>query len=410
MDTFILTYSILFLALFIESIHSRYSRVAEHIRTRKRPDKELTEEEFKLVFHRSSTEEIDYDFVNLTTEITEIERKVLFTIDDKDYHLKLTRASSSVIPSGTLIRSAILWTDNQTHFHDEDSTDEHWGSSHIYEDLDKMATFLLRDDDDFTRYDGVFGGGKDMKVVGSLPARLVNIYGANYHFIYYANGSVSDVILNGAKQVVGSANTQAGLNNFYPKLLVLVDYTLFKILNKSYEETIRYLAIFWNAVDMKFKKFETPKINIIITGIIVPKNEGALKHVYDARIKSDMQKVNATKIITNSEHFFGANFSTESYFDNYDATFTMASLNDLEGQTGLAYIGAICKNNHNNAYVKDSGVFSGVLAAAHELGHLLASDHDEDVGCPGEINYNTRLTGTIMAEYRNNNVSKFIWS
>uniref|UniRef100_B5AJT4 Venom metalloproteinase 3 n=1 Tax=Eulophus pennicornis TaxID=108749 RepID=VMP03_EULPE len=382
----------------------QYSESQESGHNRNAPDKELTTEEFQLIFHQSQTVDIEYDFINITTEMIETERKVSFTIDGKEYHLSLTPAASqSVLPYGTKIKSAIWWTDNDTHIHEEDYSDERWDSRAIYENLEIMATILVRTENGTSYYDGVFGEGIAMKVVRSLPGRLMNIYGANYHFVYDSNGSVYDVVLNGQDEPAVPADM--AVNNFYPKLLVLVDYSLFKIFNENFEETVKYLTIFWNAVNLRFRPVQHPKVNIIITGIVIAKNEAAFQHVYRARYSKNSKLVHTGRVIDNGRYFFGTNF--DPYYDNYDASFTMASMDDPTGKGGATVIGGICSSSNNIAYIRDVGSYSGVKVATHELGHLLNGQHDSDTTCSEKINDNIY---TIMAKQGSTKASKFVWS
>ena len=46
---------------------------------------------------------------------------------------------------------------------------------------------------------------------------------------------------------------------------------IFRKLGKDVQETIKYVATFWNAVNLKYSKVESPKIKVIITGLIIAK-------------------------------------------------------------------------------------------------------------------------------------------
>lgn len=45
----------------------------------------------------------------------------------------------------------------------------------------------------------------------------------------------------------------------------------FRSFGQDISETIKYVATFWNAVNLKFSKLANPKIKILITGIIIAK-------------------------------------------------------------------------------------------------------------------------------------------
>nr|B5AJT2.1 RecName: Full=Venom metalloproteinase 1; Short=EpMP1; Flags: Precursor [Eulophus pennicornis]ACF60597.1 metalloproteinase 1 [Eulophus pennicornis] len=405
MDLFILTRFILFLSFFMKSIHCQYSESQESGHNRNAPDKELTTEEFQLIFHQSQTVDIEYDFINITTEMIETERKVSFTIDGKEYHLSLTPAASqSVLPYGTKIKSAIWWTDNDTHIHEEDYSDERWDSRAIYENLEIMATILVRTENGTSYYDGVFVKYSN-EGVRSLPGRLMNIYGANYHFVYDSNGSVYDVVLNGQDEPAVPADMASKII-FYSetpctcRLLIIQD-----LLMKTSRRLSSISTIFWNAVNLRFRPVQHPKVNIIITGIVIAKNEAAFQHVYRARYSKNSKLVHTGRVIDNGRYFFGTNF--DPYYDNYDASFTMASMDDPTGKGGATVIGGICSSSNNIAYIRDVGSYSGVKVATHELGHLLNGQHDSDTTCSEKINDNIY---TIMAKQGSTKASKFVWS
>lgn len=45
----------------------------------------------------------------------------------------------------------------------------------------------------------------------------------------------------------------------------------FRTLGQDIAETFRYLATFWNAVNLKYIGFSYPEVKILITGIIIAK-------------------------------------------------------------------------------------------------------------------------------------------
>ena len=41
--------------------------------------------------------------------------------------------------------------------------------------------------------------------------------------------------------------------------------------NEDITETIKYVATFWNAVNLEYSKLKSPPVKIVITGVIISK-------------------------------------------------------------------------------------------------------------------------------------------
>lgn len=46
---------------------------------------------------------------------------------------------------------------------------------------------------------------------------------------------------------------------------------VFRALGEDVDETLKYVATFWNAVNLKYQELTSPKIKIKVTGIIIEK-------------------------------------------------------------------------------------------------------------------------------------------
>ncbi|XP_058804277.1 venom metalloproteinase 3-like [Phymastichus coffea] len=77
---------------------------------------------------------------------------------------------------------------------------------------------------------------------------------------------------------------------------------------------------------------------------------------------------------------------------------------------GSAYRGRICGSSYNTGFVRDNSNFNGLLAATHELGHLLNLPHDGQSNAKGCVSYQAdKRAASIMAPY-DLAVDKYYWS
>ena len=65
----------------------------------------------------------------------------------------------------------------------------------------------------------------------------------------------------------------------HPEILVVVDYHLFKKLNLDKSATKKYIISFFNAVNLRFKTFLTPKIELTIAGIVIGSYKSSLPFI-----------------------------------------------------------------------------------------------------------------------------------
>ncbi|XP_008547413.1 A disintegrin and metalloproteinase with thrombospondin motifs 5 [Microplitis demolitor] len=177
----------------------------------------------------------------------------------------------------------------------------------------------------------------------------------------------------------------------YPQILVIVDYSLYKKLDKSLWKMIPYLLAFWNGVDMRFRSLNRPRVRLNIAKILIAENRRALTYIksnlYDRRILYAYRSINNKK-----RWLYGQKNVVP--LDSYDIAITMTSYkillppykNDFENSAEIKGIssGNACKVDHrlrhskNIAIVNDLGAYDGIMAAAHEIGHLLGAYHDND--------------------------------
>ncbi|XP_016841558.1 venom metalloproteinase 3-like [Nasonia vitripennis] len=296
----------------------------------------------------------------------------------------------------------------------------------FYVDNKNKAVILVRYDHEKNTmlYDGVFGEGSARRIIHSLSenskVRSKRANDLNYNHIVYALLEVDELAdsVFDTQQIVIERNgvlldkLDVPLDTLYPKLLVVVDYHLFKLLGKDVTRTVRYVATFWNIVDQKYERLETPKVQVIVTGIVIVEDEKALNFIY--RSRNETEKADIDQLMEYSRLYFSQDFVNDTSFKNYDAAILMTGLkmNLIEGFfeiSGLAAkLGGICSRQYNVAIVTDSGAYRNTLIAIHELGHLLNLSHDFADECNGISYLFGSLKTTVMSSPTNG--SEIFWS
>ena len=80
----------------------------------------------------------------------------------------------------------------------------------------------------------------------------------------------------------------------HPEILVVVDYPLFKILGFSVSKARKYIISYFNAVNMRFKTFSQPRIELHIAGIVFSKSKSSLPFISSNLLEADMLDAPAT--------------------------------------------------------------------------------------------------------------------
>ncbi|XP_077255769.1 A disintegrin and metalloproteinase with thrombospondin motifs like [Temnothorax americanus] len=173
----------------------------------------------------------------------------------------------------------------------------------------------------------------------------------------------------------------------YPQIIIVADYTMYRLLGENIEQAIKYLVSFWNGVDLRYRLLTTPKIRLNIAGIIISTDNNAIPYLEDSRI--EVSSVDADRALRGMADYF----YRESRFptDFYDMAIAMTHLDMCNMLTddfcdtstlGYAYVAGACDRNATKqsseavGIVEDNGGFSGIIPTAHELGHLIGARHD----------------------------------
>ena len=203
-------------------------------------------------------------------------------------------------------------------------------------------------------------------------------------------------------------------DDLYPEVLVIVDYDTYAVHNYDAATAKRYIMSFMNAIDLRYKQVSFPKITIKVAGIVISKSKEATPYLENNLVEGIyLDAVSALSSI-------GRYLYNENRLPSYDAALVMTkrdmctrngnwgSCNKVTA--GYAYVGGGCSISkyfskiNSVALVEDSGGFSGIIVATHELGHLMGAVHDGSppasyVGGPGALSC-AWTDGYIMSDLR----------
>ncbi|KAH0557366.1 disintegrin and metalloproteinase domain-containing protein 7-like isoform X2 [Cotesia glomerata] len=185
----------------------------------------------------------------------------------------------------------------------------------------------------------------------------------------------------------------------YPEILVVVDYEM--LIDIHEDHVLMYMIHRWNLVDIVYRGLRSPTIKFSIAGIILPMSPDSLQYFSDGSYYINNRK----KINMNSSlDFFKKWLFLHNHIipiNSYDLAITMLSKRpepnyhqrwSLNPQRGAAYSGSACETDFYRrevvkvGIVMDAGVYVDIIAAAHEVAHLLGANHDNGI-CNGPPNY-----------------------
>ncbi|XP_043235903.1 A disintegrin and metalloproteinase with thrombospondin motifs 18-like [Amphibalanus amphitrite] len=203
-------------------------------------------------------------------------------------------------------------------------------------------------------------------------------------------------------------------DDLFPEVLVIVDYDTYAVHNYDAATAKRYIMSFMNAIDLRYKQVSFPSITIKVAGIVISKSKEATPYLENNLVEGIyLDAVSALSSI-------GRYLYNENRLPSYDAALVltkrdMCTRNGNWGScnkvtAGYAYVGGGCSISkyfskiNSVALVEDSGGFSGIIVATHELGHLMGAVHDGSppasyVGGPGALSC-AWTDGYIMSDLR----------
>ena len=319
--------------------------------------------------------------ISFQSSLDDVLLKVQFTAFDREFNLKLTEISSFSPPSLVEDGSEISPDYENDKF------------PRLFQDEVSQTSLIITKTENETKIDGIIDG--------------------EYRILPHENHHIISIL---AKDNEKLTNDYALIENFpeepeaekrmkrsasytvRPEILVVVDEKLFSKLGRSVSATNTYVRNFWNAVNLRYKLVTSPRIELNIAGVIIGKSASATPFLKSAKVTGNTFAANKALDLM-GKHFY----QTKTKFPVFDLVVTLTGLDMCGKKTqgkcnkntaGYAYVGGACVVNkrllkiNSVAIVEDSGGYSGVIVAAHEVAHLLGAVHDGDgpvanVGGPG---------------------------
>ncbi|KPJ04153.1 A disintegrin and metalloproteinase with thrombospondin motifs 16 [Papilio xuthus] len=208
----------------------------------------------------------------------------------------------------------------------------------------------------------------------------------------------------------------------YPEILVIVDYDGYRLHGGDNVQIKRYFVSFWNGVDLRYKLLKGPRIRISIAGIIISRGRDATPYLERNRVGRDA--IDSAAALTDMGKYLFRERRLPVYdiavaITKYDMCRRRKGGRCTKGTAGFAYVGGACVVNkrlekvNSVAIIEDTGGFSGIIVAAHEVGHLLGAVHDGSpppsyLGGPGAEKCRWE-DGFIMSDLRHTEKG-FRWS
>ncbi|XP_016837409.1 venom metalloproteinase 3 [Nasonia vitripennis] len=395
---------------------------------------EMTKEKARFIFRQQADSIPDYHTVHVDSHSKYRSKRdagyslhlVQFEIDKYKYSLKLNWRRRSVLELSTpILLITSVSNETRSYAYKIVEEDKKIIDGVFFEDLDNVATLLAYYDKKRRRilYDGIFGLGTETHVIRSVPEKWrtiskptesfkrTNSKENNEHIVFRpsthnkkARSSFLDVGYNTDEK----DKLNEPVEKLHIKILPVLDYALFHLLGENVQETLKYVATFWNAVDMQFSQIDRSKIEITVTGVVIATDEDALTFINECRNKADPSKADAFQFLERARMYFYKNFINDTGITNYDAIFVMTGL-DTKPTAGMSYIGRICNRLYSTAFVLDDANFLSLHSAVHELGHLMNFYHDGSDSAEDCNPYPENDVSTVMAPFISE-AKSIVWS
>ncbi|XP_073987285.1 sol narae metalloprotease isoform X3 [Rhodnius prolixus] len=406
----------------------------------------MSREELRSLFHVDNIDSLpEYQIVNIhsrtkrDTSNEEDKRIIKLNIFGKSLDLNLERNNNLMrndVPLYSVIANSTGHLEYQLLQHEEPL-------GVTYQDIKNQAALVIHTDpeDGATLYEGTIG---HELVVRPLPSSLrlrmmeneiENAHIEKSHVIFKRKQQdkvphYSDYALMEPGDLVSKIRRKRSLRRkreapyvIYPEILVIVDYDGYRLHGGDNVQIKRYFISFWNGVDLRYKLLKGPKVRISIAGIIISRGRDATPYLERNRVGRDA--IDSAAALTD----MGKYLFRERRLPVYDIAVAITKLDMCRrqfpkdtcnrGTAGFAYVGGACVVNkrlekvNSVAIIEDTGGFSGIIVAAHEVGHLLGAVHDGSppptyLGGPGAERCRWE-DGYIMSDLRHTEKG-FRWS
>ena len=175
----------------------------------------------------------------------------------------------------------------------------------MYEDTDRSASVIIeKDEKSVFRISGTLGvdlvisptGKKAEKKQCRNCERLVlhNVTTRNSETESPAGSSEDYQQVDTDYSISRRGKSFSDRKKVYPEILVVMDYQLFKIFGFSVSKARKYIVSYFNAVNMRYKMFTQPRIELNIAGIVLSKTKSSLPFITSNLRQADMLDAPAT--------------------------------------------------------------------------------------------------------------------
>ncbi|XP_058802824.1 A disintegrin and metalloproteinase with thrombospondin motifs like [Phymastichus coffea] len=284
---------------------------------------------------------------------------------------------------------------------------EAWPSNFsMYQDLsNNAAVAMFTEPNGKVHFEGTVG---DNLVIKPMPFRFQdtflsfndNEYDASHHFVYKKQPwSLSSIFDEESDQgrffnliskryhtaQPSPPKVEGKVDIVYPEVLVIVDHETYLQHGKNVQALCKYMAAFWNAVDLRFRGMSEPIVRLNIAGLIVPSDKYGAPYMEYHRVGKHYLRTMEThedigRYLYKDDRLAKSSYDFAVAITNLNLCLTKDNGCD-PSSLGVAKIEGACDHNENEsdvavALLEDAGAFDGILTAAHEIGHLLGSVHD----------------------------------
>ena len=169
----------------------------------------------------------------------------------------------------------------------------------MYEDTDRSASVIIeKDEKSVFRISGTLG--VDLVISPTREKgerkpcrdceRLVrhNVTTRNSQTESQAGSSEDYQQVDTAYSISRRGKSLSDRRKVYPEILVVMDYQLFKIFGFSVSKARKYIVSYFNAVNMRYKTFTQPRIELNIAGIVLSKTKSSLPFISSNLKQTDM--------------------------------------------------------------------------------------------------------------------------